>query len=221
MKKKIMAKQKNDNYIILNLAIFSVVAALYFCAIWFLNRLVYKDYLYFCSKSSVIVALINGCIIIFSSFLITKNTIKWIKQNKSRTSIIFATIGCCLLMPFLFFKSGTIADEHSIKKINSFGNVTQEYSYDDITKVELGVQYGIQYDITFESGKVMEILSHEVFLLNSFGNGKNIVEFDKLVSEHVEKEIYWTTYMTPSNVRRFFTDKDSFNYFNNIFKEYY
>lgn len=30
MKKKAKAKQKNDNYIVLNLAIFSVVAALYF-----------------------------------------------------------------------------------------------------------------------------------------------------------------------------------------------
>lgn len=197
------------------------MAALYFCAIWFLNRLVYNDCLYFCPKGSIVVAIINCYIIIIGSFLITKNTIKWLKANKNKAIIIFTSIGCCLLVPFLFFKSGTVADESSIKKIDTFGNITQVYHYDDITKVEIGVKYGIQYDITFKSGDVVEILSHEVYLLNSFGNGENIVKFDKCVSKNVEKEIYQSIYMTPSNIRRFFTDKESFNYFNDIFKGYY
>ena len=66
--------------------------------------------------------------------------------------------------------------------------MSKEYDYVEITKVELGVQYGIQYDITFESGEIVEILSHEVFRLNSFGNSKNIVEFDKIISKYAKRK---------------------------------
>ena len=219
MKKK--QKQKDDNHIVINLAIFSVIAALYFCAVWFLNRLVYDDYLYFCPKDSIIVAFINSCLIILGSFLINKNTIKRIKSNKAKMTVIYVCIACCLLIPFLFFKNGTVADENGIKKIDAFGNVSKVYNYENITKVELGVQYGIQYDITFESGEVVEILSHKVFRLNSFGNSKNIVEFDKIISKHSKKEIYDSTYMTSSNMRSYLTDKESYGYFEDIFGRYY
>ena len=205
----------------IKLAIATIIGALYLCAVWFISRQMYRDCLYFYPKTSIILAFINCCIMLFGSFSITKKTTKWIKQNKSRMVIIFATIVCCLLMPFLFFKNGTVIDKNSIKKINCFGNTIQEYHYSDITKVKLGVQYGIQYTITFKSGEVIEVLSHEVISLNSFGNDKNIVKFDKLISEKAEKEIYWTTYLTPSNVRRFFKNDESLNYFDDIFNEYY
>ena len=221
MEKKAKKKTKNDNYIVFKLAIFSVAAVLYFCIIWFLNRLLYNNYLYFFPKGSVIVAVINCCLIIFGSFLINKNTIKWLKANKTKKTIIFVSIVCCLMIPFLFFKNGTVADEYSIKKIDVFGNVSKEYDYMEITKVELGVQYGIQYDITFESGEIVEILSHKVFRLNSFGNSKNIVEFDKIISKYSKKEIYYSTYITPSNMRSYLIDKESYDYFENIFSGYY
>lgn len=221
MKKKSNIKQKYDNYIVLKLAIFSIVAALYFCVIWFLNRLIYSDYLYFCPKSSLNIAFINCCLIIFSSFLINKNTIKWLKTNKTKMAVIFISIGCCLLIPFLLFKNGTLADGYSIKKIDVFGNVSKVYNYENITKVELGVQYGVQYDITFESGDTVEIKSHEVFRLNSFGNSKNIVKFDKTISKYLKKEIHYSTYMTPSNMRSYLTDKESYKYFENIFGGFY
>lgn len=221
MKTKLKTKQKNDNYILLTLAIFSVLAGLYFCAIWFLNRLVYDHYLYFCPKGSMIIACINGCLLIFGSFLINKNTIRWLKFNKTKMTVIFVCIGCCLLMPFLFFKNGTVADQNSIKKIDVFGNVSKVYNYENITKVELGVQYGIQYDITFESGEIVEIISHEM-RLNSFGNSKNIVEFDKIISKYSKKEIYDSTYyMTPLRMRQYLTDEESYRYFEDVFGGYY
>ena len=209
------------NGIIINLAIFSVAAALYFCFIWFLNRLIYNGYLYFCPKGSVIVAFINCCLIIFGSFLINKNTIKWLKFNKTKMVGICVSVVCCLLIPFLFFRSGTVADENAIKKIDAFGNVSKVYNYENITKVELGVQYGIQYDITFESGEVVKILSHKIFRLNSFGNSKNIVEFDKIISKYSKKEIYDSTYMTSSNMRSYLADEESYRYFQDVFGGYY
>ena len=221
MKKKLKTKPKNDNHIIINLAIFSCVAVLYFCFIWFLNRFIYNDYLYFCPKGSVIVAFINSCLIVLSSFLINKKTIKWLKSNKTKVTIIFVCIGCCLLVPFLFFKNGTVADEKSIKELDILGNVSKEYKYENITRIEQGVQYGIQYDITFESGEVVEILSHKVFRLNSFGSSQNIVEFDKIISKYSKKEIYDSTYMTPFNMHSYLADKESYEYFENVFGEYY
>ena len=221
MNKKSNPKQENDNHIVLKLVTFLTIAILYFCFIWFLNRLIYNNYLYFCPKESVIVAVIDCCLIIFSPFLINKNTIKWLKLSKTKMTVIFVSIICCLIIPFCFFKSGTVADEYSIKKLDIFGNVTKEYIYEEITKIDLGVQYGIQYDITFESGEVVEILSHKVFRLNSFGNGKNIVEFDNIISKYSEKEIYYSTYITPANMHTYLTDKESYTYFENIFEEYY
>lgn len=216
-----MKKQKNDNIILLKLALFVIIGALYFCAIWFLNRLIYKGALFFCPKGSINVALINASVIILSSFVITKNTIAWLKNNKRKTIIIITTFICCLLMPLLFLKSGTVGDEHSIKKINTFGNVTEEYIYNDITAIELSVRHGIQYDITFKSGEILSLASHE-FLLNNFGNGENIVKFDKIISKYATKEIYRSIELYPANVRRFFTDKEAYKYFDDIiFREYY
>ena len=134
--------------------------------------------------------------------------------------VILVCISCCLSIPFLFFKNGTVADGNAIKKIDVFGNVSKVYSYENITKVELSVKYGIQYYITFESSEVVEILSHEVFRLNSFGNSKNIVEFDKIISKYSKKEID-STYTTPSNMRSYLTDKDSYSYFKDVFGGYY
>ena len=220
MNKKARKKEKNDNLLVLQLAIFSVVGILYFCAVWFLNRLVYNDYLYFCPKASIIIAAINGTLIIFSSFLINKNTIKWLKSNTKKTTIIFLCVGCCLLIPFLFFKNGTVADRHSIKKIDAFGNVSKIYNYESITKVELWVHRGIEYDITFDSGEVINIHSHEL-RLNSFSNGKNIVEFDKTISKYSKKEIYDSTYYaTRFNMHWYLTDKESYEYFEEIFGKF-
>ena len=132
-------------------------------------------------------------------------------------AIIFITTGICLLVPFLFLKSGTAADEHTIKKFDIFGNISKTYNYEDITKIEIGVQYGIQYDITFKSGEVVEIFSHDNFRLNSFGNSKNIVEFDKIISEYSKKEVYYTSYMTTDNMKYYLKDDESYGYFENIF----
>ena len=56
---------------------------------WYFD-IIYNDYLYFCPKGSVIVAFINCCLIIFSSFLINKNTIK--KRGKRNGFLLFRTI---------------------------------------------------------------------------------------------------------------------------------
>ena len=136
-------------------------------------------------------------------------------------AVICVSVVCCLLVPFLFFRSGTVADENAIKKMDVFGNVSKTYNYKNITKIELWVQHGIQYDITFESGEGVEILSHQVFRLNNFGNSKNIVEFDKIISKYSKKETYDSSRMTPSNMHSFLTDEESYKYFENVFGEYY
>ena len=207
--------------ILLRLALAAVIAVAYFCCVWLFIRPIYKDVLFFHPKWSMIAAFINCCVILFSSFGITKKTVAWWKQNIRKRIAIIAAIICCLSVPFLLMKSGTAADDHSIKEINILGNVTKEYKYTDIAKIELSVQYGIQYDITFKSGEKVEIASHEIIFLNSFDKDENMVTFDKLISEYAEATVSPSTYLTPSNVRRFFADEDSYKYFDDIFREYY
>ena len=215
-----MSKSKNDNIIVLKLAISLVISIAYFGVVWLINRLMYKDFLYFCPKGAIISAFINCCLIMLGSFFINKNTIKWFK-NKIKFFITVASIICCLLIPFLFSKSGTLADAYSIKKVNIFGDITQEYRYDDINNAKLFVKHGIEYDITFNSSDTIRIKSHEIIFLNNFLNGKNIVKFDKIISQKANIKVEPSIYMTQSNIKSFLIDKESFNYFNNIFENHY
>lgn len=68
-------------------------------------------------------------------------------------------------MPCLFFRSGTVADKYSIMKINSFGDVVEEYSYKDVTDAEISIKLGVQYEITFDTGDSIDIISHKTFLI--------------------------------------------------------
>lgn len=219
-----MAKKKNskyDHYIVLNLAISAIFTALYFCGIWFLNRLIYQDALFFCPKGSIIFAFFNCAVILIATLFLNKSSIKWWKAHKRKRLLLSAIGILLLLLPLLFMKSGTVADGNSIRKINSFGQVTHEYSYKDIEKVEFSVRFGLQYEITFQGKKPLLIRSHETFLLNGFGNAKNMVAFDQLISKNAEKEIYWDIYMTPNNVHRFIKEKEAIDYFDSFLKEYY
>ena len=213
-----MKKQKNDNLIVLKLALFIIAAGLYFCGIWFLNRAVYPNALFFRPKGAMIAAFANGAILIFCAFFIGKKSIEWIKGRKRKAIPLLGAALCWLMLPLLFLKSGTVADGESIRKINAFGAVTEEYRYEEISRIEIFAKHGIEYEITFSGGEALWLASHEVFRLNSFGGEKKMVEFDRRISAYAEKEVYASIYSTPENLRQYLKDDAAYRYFEEIFR---
>lgn len=126
-----------------------------------------------------------------------------------------------LIFPIIFFKSGMVADDTSIQKKNLFGNTTEKYLYSEIKNIEVWVRYGIVYDITFDSGETISLCSHEFGnWFNNFGNSCNIMEFDKIISEHADKKIVGEKWrMESDNLRTFLTDEKTLKYFEKQFAD--
>lgn len=191
---------------------------IYFFVICILRRSFFKDVLYYFPRLSLIMALINSCLVFLSAYFINKKVIKLIFKNKIKMLALLIAFLLITSLPIMFLRNCTIADEFSIRKINANGKITEKYDYADIDFVEVSIRYGLQFYICFNNGKNIFICSHELNGLNNFRDSSNIIKFYELMLNKPMK-IHYEDSWRLSSYGWSKSDKEAINYFEKVFQK--
>lgn len=160
---------------------------------------------------------IVSCILFFSPLLLTRSTWKWLTKNFRKVLVGCFLLTVLIVFAFMCLRSGIVVDETGIRKTNCFGRIVEEYDFDDAIYFEMSVQYGVQYDIAFCSGKTVSIMSHQIVFLNAFKDESYMKMFDENLSKYAVRNVVDSYRAESENLRRFFKKDEVFYYFDEIF----
>ena len=218
--KKSAYGSKNQFIMFLRIMASFLLCGIYVFSVISLNRVIYRNCFYSHFVLSFIFAMV-GCVLLFAMvvFLNRDFILSLVKNIRLLVPIVVAVI-IILLSPFFFIKSGVVADNEGIKKNNIFGKTVEVLPYEEITSIDISVRHGVQYEISFSSGKTINISSFEG--VHTFLSDEVLVKFDKSISQYSKKKVTQdTVYLEPWNTRRFFRTREGFEYFDDFFSTYY